>query len=326
MKAIHVALILALCIPLHAFGLTVDEGNVPVESEMGIHNVIVIVLDGSGSMDGIMEVGGGRVEKKMNVAKKALIDLIPSVPKDTQVGVIAFHGGGFNGKTEWIYPISTVDTEKLQKSILAVYEGGGTPLGEAIKLGADALLKAREVQHNYGSYQLLVVTDGQADDEEAMNTFASETTARQLRLDVIGVAMPGGETHRLATLAHSYQAAQNSVQLITALKQAVQVENTKGSSGVDDFSLLATIPPEVARDWLKGVTTGAPNHPLGEEPPQPDVGETVAVGGGTSPTSAHPPQPKRRGCSASNTSTSFFPTTLLALGMLGTIWIRRKAH
>jgi len=58
---------------------------------------------------------------------------------------------------------------ELKKAIDPISHGGRTPLGQYMKIGADALLAKKEKQHNYGSYRLLVVTDGEASDQRAVD-------------------------------------------------------------------------------------------------------------------------------------------------------------
>jgi hypothetical protein len=101
-----------------------------------------------------------------------------------------------------------------------------------------------------------------------MKKYAPMVSLRRIRMDVIGVEMPGGKRHWLANTAHSYQAAEDAKELTTALKQAISVEDTGGSAGVTDFDLLAALPDDVAVSFLNAATAPPPNHPLGATPPR----------------------------------------------------------
>ena len=74
-----------------------------------------------------------------------------------------------------------------------------------MKKGADTLLKARKSQYGYGSYRLLVVTDGEASDPGLVERFTPDIISRGIITDVIGVDM--NKAHTLATKVHSYRSA-----------------------------------------------------------------------------------------------------------------------
>lgn len=227
-----------------------------------VHNSTVIVLDASGSMDEFMrDERTGRNVQKMAAAKDALKGVLRQVPADTHVGLLVFS----NGRNAWAYELSPLDIPRMELAIDRIRHDGGTPLGAAIKIGADALLADRGAQHGVGRYQLLVVTDGQASDEGVMRRYAPMVPERGIRLDVIGVAMPGGEDHDLARFAHSYQAVDNAVKLQTTLAQLVRVE-AGGDNAPVDFSVTDGVPLDVARVWVSALSAPAPNHALGETP------------------------------------------------------------
>ncbi|MEL6179676.1 MAG: vWA domain-containing protein [Myxococcota bacterium] len=223
------------------------------------HNCLAILVDASGSMEGT----------KMVQAKKTLTEVLSKLPQDTWVAVLAFS----NEHVATVYPLNQVDTTKLNTAINAIRPSGGTPLGKAIKAGADILMTERAKQHGYGNYQLVIVTDGEASGQgepSRMQTYAPMVGQRRIRMDVIGVEMPGGQRHWLANTAHSYQAAEDAVALAAALKQAISVESTGGGdTGVSDFELLAGLSDEVAKGFLQAATAPPPNHPLGTTPQPP---------------------------------------------------------
>ena len=69
----------------------------------------------------------------------------------------------------------------LNGAIDSITSQGGTPLGEYMKQGADALLDARKKQFGYGTYRLLVVTDGEANDAGLVDGYTP---------DIISAASP----------------------------------------------------------------------------------------------------------------------------------------
>jgi len=192
---------------------------IPMVRAADIHNTTVVVLDGSGSMDDPMtDKRSGQSIKKIDAAKTALKDVLRKVPSDTHVGIMVFTSGRMGWLTD--PPLGPVK-ENIFSALDQVSPGGGTPLGVAIKNGTDQLLYNRGQQNNIGRYQLLVVTDGEASDGSEMSLYAPMVAQRGIRMDVIGVAMPGGATHQLAQWADSYQSADDVLSLQTALKKAI---------------------------------------------------------------------------------------------------------
>ncbi|KKK99075.1 hypothetical protein LCGC14_2636390, partial [marine sediment metagenome] len=155
---------------------------------------VVMVVDGSGSMN---ENWSGTRNNKMDIAKEAMRTVLTTVNENTQIGIVVFNGG----RTTWVYPLGPKNDNALMEAIDSIQTGGGTPLGTNIKTGADALIKQRQKQFGYGSYRLLIVTDGQASgwgEENKMKEYTPEVIARGINVDVIGVDM--GEEHALAKI------------------------------------------------------------------------------------------------------------------------------
>ncbi len=128
------------------------------------HDSVVIVLDASGSMDGRLK---GVEMTKMDGAKAALRTVLSQVPTSTHIGLLVFSGS--NVGNDWVYPLGPRDDVRLLTAIDQPRPYGHTPLGRYLKLGADRLLEERQKQFGYGSYRLLVVTDGEAQDQELVD-------------------------------------------------------------------------------------------------------------------------------------------------------------
>ena len=226
------------------------------------HNQVVIVLDGSGSMEGKMPDG----KSKMHAAKAALHQVVLNLPQDTHVGLLVFSSNADG----WAYPLGPRNDTALSVAIDGAKAGGGTPLGAYIKKGADALLDKRAEEHNYGTYRLLVVTDGEATDSRLMMRYAPEVVARGIRFDVIGVAM--AKSHTLKNLADSYRAADDSEQLVRAVSAVFAEIDASDSADLQGevFEVLDGLPDPVALAMIEALTSSAYlNQPLGEKPPAP---------------------------------------------------------
>jgi hypothetical protein len=161
-------------------------------------------------------------------------------------------------------------------------------LGRYIKKGADRLLQERVKQFGYGSYRLLVVTDGEAEDPQLVDRFTPDVIARGITVDVIGVAM--NRRHTLATKVHSYRSASDPAALKRALAEVfAEVGSSKDDvAHAEAFALLEPIPAELAKSAIQALSVSG-NHPIGERPPPaptPSPARSAA-----SPTPPQPPAP-----------------------------------
>lgn len=227
---------------------------------------VVIVLDASGSMKDAMS---GTFTMKMDAAKQALHQVLQHVPETTHIGLLVFSSA--NVKDPWVYPLGPRDDMKLKAAIDLPQPNGTTPLGKFIKKGADRLLEEREKQHGYGSYRLLVVTDGEASDKGLMNHMTDLLLKRGvITLDVIGVDMAG--RHTLATRSHSYRQANNPESLARAIREIfAEISASNGSDAdAEAFSEIAPLPVDFSSNVLKTLgTTG--NQPLGESSAKKEI-------------------------------------------------------
>ncbi len=251
---------------------------------------VVMVLDCSGSMQEVMR--GTRVHK-IEAAKAALKEVMATIPPSTQVGLLVF-----SGRTPgWVFPLGPRRDPVFFQAVAALAAGGGTPLGEYMKLGADRLLEARQAQYGYGSYRLLLVTDGQATDGNLTTDYAPQILARGIAVDVIGVDM--AEDHLLARRVNSYRRA-NDPQALSRAIQEVFAEVGKGSAGGGEeeaFAELAGLPAETAMAMVTALAAPG-NEPIGSPvggSPAAAVPAAVAPVNSPAPASAPAPAPAASG-------------------------------
>lgn len=237
--------------------LTVMFLNTALGQDVYTDNV-VIVLDGSGSMQGNMY---DMQVSKMQAAKTAISEVLKTIPQSTHIGLIAF--GGSTDK--WIYPLGPRDDATFFSSLDGIYAKGRTPLGEYMKLGADALLKVRKKQYGYGSYRLLVVTDGEATDGELVERYTPDIISRGIIVDVIGVNMQ--KDHTLATRANSYRRANDPASLRTAIQEVFgEIERKTTFTDSDDsvFRELGNIPDKLIMSIIHTLHDSG-NSPIGSQ-------------------------------------------------------------
>ena len=235
--------------------------------ETALHSEnIVVLLDASGSMNETFSSDANRT--KLQTAKNALKSVLSKLPDDINIGLLIF---STSHSTPWLYPLGVKESDRFLNAVAGVRANGGTPLGQYMKMGADALLAQREKQYNYGSYRLLVITDGKARDAHLVDAYTPAIMNRQIRVDVIGVDMP--EDHMLATVVDSYRRADNPEQLIEAVSK-ILAETSSSTIDADEdlFELIEPLTNELARGMIEALSTVPSNQPIGlESVSEPDV-------------------------------------------------------
>ena len=234
-------------------------GQVPL-----LQNNIIVILDASGSMRSPVPPSLTR----MQMAQAALWEVLKKLPEDTHVGFLVFGAKNLEvkGKTiRWVYPLAPRDNATLQKAINHPQPYYGTFLGTSIKVAADRLLEQRARQKGYGTYRLVIVTDGEANDSELLEKYVPEVLARGIRIDVVGVCMKAA--HTLATKVHSYRSADDLESCKKAMAQVIAEVGEPGADLAPDetFQETARLPEDVTRALLKALCENL-NHPIGEKP------------------------------------------------------------
>jgi hypothetical protein len=241
------------------------------------HDNVVIILDASGSMK--EKVWGSNLDK-LTAAKAALKTVLKTVPESTYIGLLVFSSK--NLKDEWVYPLGPRKDEELARAIELPEAYDGTPLGHYLKRGADRLLQERAKQFGYGTYRLLVVTDGEAQDQNLVDAYTPEIVARGITVDVIGVNM--SQAHTLATKVHSYRRANDPAALSRALAEILgEVSQTRTDVAAGEaYAVLAPIPAEVAAAAIQALSTSG-NHPIGERPKKESAAPPPVPSGSPAP-------------------------------------------
>lgn len=171
--------------------------------------ITAIVLDDSGSMgDDIVP------------AKLAVVQSVAAMNPDDRVAVIALNAGV-------ILPFTTVsDAEApLRDALIPVISDGRTPLTSAVASAKQLLEDEAAMARSFGTYRVIVTTDGAADDGEALIALVehlAETTPIQIA--TIGIGIEGGHVLRRDDLG-SFVDVSNIDALQAALQDAV-AENT----------------------------------------------------------------------------------------------------
>lgn len=213
---------------------------------------VVVVLDDSGSMSAYMQTAQ---KSRMETAKSALKEVLSQISDDSELGIILLN-------RKWVVPLGKIDRKKLDSTIDTFGPTGGTPLGAAMKEGCDVLL-AKRAKDFYGTYRLLIVTDGEANDQGLVEQYLPDIMARGVTVDVIGLDM--GQQHSLATKVKNYRRGDDPDSLKKALAASFAETSLSDEHSLEDYQLTSALPEEVAVKVIKSLKeTG--NHPIGETP------------------------------------------------------------
>jgi len=288
------------------------------------HDSVVIVLDASGSMRGTL--AGSNLDK-MSAAKSALKEVLASVPASTHIGLLVFSSS--NLKNDWVYPLGPRVDADLARAIDLPKAGSGTPLGQYIKIGADRLLQERTKQFGYGTYRLLIVTDGEAGDQNLVERYTPDVISRGITVDVIGVGMSA--RHTLATKVHSYRAANDPASLKRALADVfAEVSAAAGDTAQNAaFEMIAPMPAEMAAAVIQSLATSG-NQPIGQQPPKTPATSAARTSHPSPAASAPTPPPGPATPSSSSRGggfvlAAFFVVGLVfMIGLMGLVFILMK--
>lgn len=232
-------------------------------------DTVVIVLDDSGSMNDRMGDGS-----RMDAAKRAILTVMERTPEDTRVGVLLL-----NGDPAWVVPPDAgEDRVAAVRAVQQLRARGGTALGAAMKTAADRLLGMRE-EAPAGQYRMLIVSDGEANDDDLVDAYLPQIQARGLTVDVIGVDME--DDLSLATQVATYRRADDAAALEEAISSLVLAETVPddGDAGQSDFEMLEGLPDRVAAAALTAMTQPV-NTPIKEPEPTGWFGSGGNAAGG----------------------------------------------
>ena len=200
-------------------------------------------------------------QQKITAAQDALISALSKVSIDTNIGVLTFNG--------WLYHPALLDKPQLEASIKSTYPSGGTPLWSYMQAAATELLKIRQANGNVGFYKILVVTDGQAqdqylaDDSSEKIGYLSDILRRGITVDCIGVMM--GNDHYLATRINgSYMRADNPESLKNAVAKSVAEIGFSGKDVEEEcFATVQALPDNFVKTVIHGLSRYE-NQAIGE--------------------------------------------------------------
>ncbi|MDX3906591.1 MAG: VWA domain-containing protein [Pigmentiphaga sp.] len=184
----------------------------------------VVAIDASGSMAG--RAGG---QRKMDAAKAAVREFLKTVPKDAEVGLLAFGHRGNNeesGKAascnavEMVSPLGTVEAAQVSRALDRFQATGWTPLAAAIAHAGSAFTPAQGA----GEQVVFVVSDGLetcGGDPVAAARALHQSKVKAV-INIIGFDVSAADHQALAAIAKAgggaFSQASNTQELVERLR------------------------------------------------------------------------------------------------------------
>ncbi|MEM1373125.1 MAG: vWA domain-containing protein [Pseudomonadota bacterium] len=179
--------------------------------------ITAIVLDDSGSM------GSDIVP-----AKAAIVATLDGMADDDRVAVLTLNQG-----TVWQFSSVADARSGLAQALAPIDSNGSTPLTNAVNQARGLLEAEASIVRGFGTFRVIVTTDGIADDGAALNlAVASLAETTPIQITTIGIGISGGRVLRRDDLG-TFVDVENVDALQSALQAAV-AENTDFTA-ITDF-------------------------------------------------------------------------------------------
>jgi Mg-chelatase subunit ChlD len=177
----------------------------------------VIVFDDSGSMAD-PDADGNR---KIDTAKKAVVEWSKSIPTGANVGLVSFKNEVWS-----LQPLTPGSKERLISTVLDIAQGGKTPLSAAFQKSFLMLTKQGLQQLGYGEYTIVVITDGQANSPVQLNKWVHFVLNNSpIQIYTIGFGIGTDHTLNQPGLTQ-YKPAENLAELQKGLKEVLAEADT----------------------------------------------------------------------------------------------------
>jgi Ca-activated chloride channel homolog len=205
-----------------------QDANAISEEDMFDTNYYFIV-DGSGSMDSSSCEGGG---KKIDVAKQAISKYVSTLSNDVNVGLLAFDRTGIAERVG----LSKNNKAQFDKALFEVQANNSTPLASSIKMAYEKVKNQASKQGSHGEYNIIIVTDGEADGGENPSDIVKEIGLNSpVNITTIGFCINNSHSLNNPEYVHYYPAG--SYQSILDGLSTVQAEG----EGVSDEEYIQNL-------------------------------------------------------------------------------------
>lgn len=177
----------------------------------------LVLLDTSGSMQK-SECSGDR--SKFDAARDALRGFAASLGAADRYAVAVFKGTG----ARLVLPFGSGDGQRrqLDRVLSELSPDGATPLHGAIDQSYQWLTEQAQRQAGYGTYRLVVITDGYSTDKDPKDLAMAVVCRSAVEVHAIGFCIGGGHALNIPGYTSYYTA--NSPQQLAAGLAAVRAE------------------------------------------------------------------------------------------------------
>ncbi len=185
----------------------------------------LLMMDISGSMADKVCLGD---ERKIDAAKRAVKAFFKNLGTEVNVGLYTF-----SKDVSEVLPIGKYANTRFDQAIDSLRAGGNTPLQAALKRSEKLLRSAAQTQGGYGSYNLILITDGQSSDGKPHDLAVEIARSTAITLNAVGFCT--GINHSLNIDGYTnFLTADNAEQLVQQLSKTVKAEQE--AFDISDFN------------------------------------------------------------------------------------------
>lgn len=194
-----------------------DNGDAPETLDTHLTRTnYMVVLDMSGSMS--RDNCSGSYPNKAVAARTALGAWLDGVGREDNLGLVVFDNRGVNVTV----PLGRHNRDHFRQAVDEAYPNGGTPLYDAVEMARGQLAAQAEAQQGYGTYRLVVITDGQHSEGQnptpQINAIL-ENPANPVEIHTIGFCIERSALNQPGRTA--YQSAKNPEELADGLNSVL---------------------------------------------------------------------------------------------------------
>jgi Ca-activated chloride channel family protein len=207
-----------------ALTLTADEMVRP-DRPPSQHADLVVVLDRSGSMSG----------RKIEDARRAVLDLIERMTEDDRLAVLAYSNG-----VSTVWPLTRMSHTHRSRAVAAVQQvstGGGTNLGGGLSEGISTLVQNPAQERRR---KLILISDGLANhgvtDPIALGRMAAGAAEHHFSVSTVGVGLDFNEIVMTTIADHgagSYYFLEDPRTFARVFDKELQAARTVAASGLE---------------------------------------------------------------------------------------------
>jgi len=195
--------------------------SLSAQEDMTLRKNIIIVFDNSGSMR-------GGTPSRITRAKKATKNFISNIPNNYNLGIYILNDG-------YVFPLQISNAESLLKAkdhIHYINTKGSTPISRSLEEILKIIKKQKKIQAGYGSYTIVIVTDGIADNPTKMFKEVDKIIDNGIMINTIGIDI---KKHGLRSVT-KFTEASSAVELLKAMNKVINSEiNSNAKFVVQDF-------------------------------------------------------------------------------------------